>query len=136
MLRKITEQEYQLFADDPVRPHISAEFRTTENRTAFVLGDNPRAVICASMCAGVPTCEEDLDTPGDVAVFYTVWSYDRGAGRQIVFDAIDWAKQNTDAQRFVTLSPKTEMARKFHLSNGAIELQENQDTINYEYIQE
>lgn len=135
MLRKITEQEYQLFADDPVRPHISTEFRITENRTAFVLGAK-RAVICVSMCEDVPTCEKELDTPGDIAVFYTVWSYDRGAGRQIVFDAIDWAKQNTDAERFVTLSPKTEMAKKFHLGNGAIILQENTDTINYEYIQE
>ncbi len=88
------------------------------------------------MCEDVPTCEKELDTPGDIAVFYTVWSYDRGAGRQIVFDAIDWAKQNTDAERFVTLSPKTEMAKKFHLGNGAIILQENTDTINYEYIQE
>jgi hypothetical protein len=31
------------------------------------------------------------------------------------------------------LSPKTEMARKFHMKNGAVELQENDTTINYEY---
>jgi len=35
--------------------------------------------------------------------------------------------------RFVTLSPKTEMARKFHHSNGAITLSENEVTDNYEY---
>jgi hypothetical protein len=33
----------------------------------------------------------------------------------------------------VTLSPKTEMARKFHTSNGAKTLKENDETVNYEY---
>jgi hypothetical protein len=34
---------------------------------------------------------------------------------------------------FVTLSPKTEMARRFHLKNGAGVYRENSDTINYIY---
>jgi hypothetical protein len=33
----------------------------------------------------------------------------------------------------VTLSPKTEMARKFHLKNGAEVFRENPDTVNYLY---
>ena len=37
-------------------------------------------------------------------------------------------------KRFVTLSPCTEMARKFHLQNGAIELRQNEWTVNYEYL--
>jgi len=36
--------------------------------------------------------------------------------------------------RFVTLSPKTEMARRFHLKNGAVVFRENEETVNYEYI--
>jgi len=36
-------------------------------------------------------------------------------------------------ETYVTLSPKTEMARKFHLKNGARELRENSDTVNYIY---
>jgi hypothetical protein len=35
--------------------------------------------------------------------------------------------------RFVTLSPKTEMAKKFHHKNGAETFRENEDSINYEY---
>jgi hypothetical protein len=35
--------------------------------------------------------------------------------------------------RFVTLSPKTDVARRFHLRNGAIVFRENVDTVNYEY---
>jgi hypothetical protein len=36
-------------------------------------------------------------------------------------------------QRAVTLSPPTAMARKFHLRNGAFELQVNSTTVNFEY---
>ena len=38
--------------------------------------------------------------------------------------------------RYVTLSPKTEMATKFHLDNGAILLSENELTLNFEYKKE
>jgi len=36
----------------------------------------------------------------------------------------------------VTLSPKTNLARRFHLKNGAIVFRENIDTTNYEYLTE
>jgi hypothetical protein len=42
-------------------------------------------------------------------------------------------KQFPNVTRFVTLSPKTEMARRFHTKNGAITLRENEETVNYEY---
>jgi len=70
---------------------------------------------------------------GSVAVFYTVWSYDKGAGRQIVNEVFDLLKQETPCERFVTLSPLTEMARKFHISNGAKFLAKHLDCQNFEY---
>ena len=36
-------------------------------------------------------------------------------------------------KRVVTLSPKTEMARRFHLRNGAREVGVNVVTANFEY---
>ena len=42
-------------------------------------------------------------------------------------------KKSNHLNRLITLSPLTEMARNFHLNNGAIELQANQDTQNFEY---
>ena len=36
-------------------------------------------------------------------------------------------------KRLVTLSPKTDMATKFHLSNGAKLISENMLTNNFEY---
>lgn len=128
-----------LFKDDPVRPHIDWDHRISGNKRAFVLmhedGIDARAVICCAFCDTVATTEAELDSAGDqVAMFYTVWSYDRGAGREIVFAVTDWIQQNMPTvNRFVTLSPPTDMARKFHTRNGAFELQDNTETVNYEY---
>ena len=42
-------------------------------------------------------------------------------------------EKSNHLNRLITLSPLTEMARNFHLNNGAIELQVNQKTQNFEY---
>ena len=56
----------------------------------------------------------------DVAVFYTVWSYDRGAGRQLVNQLAQHIRDtNSEIVQWVTLSPLTEMAEQFHVKNGA-----------------
>lgn len=138
-LKQISSDWYTgLFKDDPVRPHIPHSFRISQNRKSFVLVDDddvtPRAVICTAFTDDVARTEQDLTTAGNTAMFYTVWSYDKGAGRDIVFAVTDWIKRNMpEVGRFVTLSPPTEMARRFHLSNGAVELQHNGDTVNFEY---
>ena len=71
------------------------------------------------------------------AVFYTIWSYAPGAGRNLIFEAVDYIKTTYPSiRRFVTLSPKTEMAKRFHIKNGAITFRENQETVNYEYLED
>ena len=53
---------------------------------------------------------------------------------EVVFDAVEWIKENMpDVDRFVTLSPPTEMAERFHIKNGAIKLRVNEETVNFEY---
>ena len=42
-------------------------------------------------------------------------------------------KQRPWVRRFVTLSPLTEMARKFHIKNGAKFIGKHQDCQNFEY---
>ena len=111
-----------IVTDDPVRPHISAAWRTRSGREVYGLYNEEklRAVICVAYTDEIPTCERDLGWPGtDVAVFYTVWSYDKGAGREIVKLQSIFKKRTWHVKRFVTLSPLTEMARNFHLRNGA-----------------
>lgn len=139
MIDFIREHELSLLGDDPVRPHLTPEFRTTDNRSVLVLyrDDKPAAVVCVAFTNEVSTNEQELtllEGKPTVAMFYTIWSYAPRAGRDLLNGAVEFIMLNTPSvKRFVTLSPKTEMARKFHFGNGAIELQENADTINYEY---
>jgi hypothetical protein len=71
-----------------------------------------------------------------VFVAYTVWSLKRGLGRQIILDGVKTIQDSYRFSRFVTLSPKTEMATKFHLSNGAIHVGESEWANNFEYLLE
>ena len=70
-----------------------------------------------------------------IAVFYTIWSYRPGAGRTLIFDAVAHIKETRpEIRQYVTLSPQTEMERRFHNKNGAVTLRTNEDTENYEYV--
>lgn len=138
-LRKIRNGEEHLIANDPVRPHIPFEWRTSNGRSIYVLENENQqidAVICVAMMNEVPTCEKDMDFVGEkVAVFYTVWSYSKGSGREIVLEtAKNIKKTSPKTTRFVTLSPITEMATKFHLKNGANFVAKHLDCQNFEYI--
>ena len=70
---------------------------------------------------------------GNIAIAYTVWSKKKGGGKLIVNEVFKMIKKSNHLSRLITLSPLTEMARKFHLSNGAIELRVNEKTQNFEY---
>ena len=143
MLTIITSPSHQLLEfikDDPVRPDISAEFRVSNGRKVVALAkeNKPDAMVCVSFHDFVPESVQDLDKVTEVpttAVFYTIWSYKAGAGRDLLVQAVeDIKKSHPEVTRFVTLSPKTEMAKRFHLKNGATIFRENLDTVNYEYI--
>jgi len=144
MLYLITSDQDQYFSrlkEDPVRPTIDHTKRIGNNRDIFVLRneqDDPTAITCVSYQDSVPTTENELfddKKEPDVAVFYTIWSYRPGAGRDLILNAVNYIKNNKpNIARFVTLSPPTEMARRFHLKNGAQVFRENAETVNYEYI--
>ena len=142
MLRIITDIADPLLdylRDDPVRPDISREFRVTQHRfVAALVDDLPKAMICVSLKQDVPSTVSDLSGDCDVpttAVFYTIWSYVSGAASELLFDTVAAIQERfPTVTRFVTLSPKTEMAHRFHMRNGARIFRENADTINYEYV--
>jgi hypothetical protein len=144
MLYLITSDQDQYFArlkEDPVRPAIDHTKRIGNNRDIFVLkndeDNSPTAITCVSYQDSVPTAENELfddKKEPDVAVFYTIWSYKPGAGRDLILNAVNYIKNNKpNIARFVTLSPPTEIARRFHLKNGAQVFRENKETVNYEY---
>lgn len=144
MLKIITDAADPLLdylRDDPVRPEIPREFRVSRHRFVAALVDqDPKAIVCVSLGDSVPESVQDL--AGDcqcptTAVFYTIWSYMSGAASELLFGTVAAIQaQWPSVTRFVTLSPKTEMAHRFHTRNGARVLQENSDTINYEYLVE
>ena len=141
LIKEITDSFFNLISEDPVRPNIPHVDRVGSNKDIFVLRDEEnkvKAITCVSYQSTIPDSESGLfeftDTP-NVAIFYTIWSYAPGAGRTLIFDAVAYIKKNNkDIKRFVTLSPKTEMAKRFHLKNGAIVYRENSETVNYEYV--
>ena len=104
--------------------------------------------MCFAFTHEVPTTVEELDDfskdaklqavhragmQGDIAIAYTVWARKRGGGRAIVNEVYKMVKQSNHLNRLVTLSPLTDMARNFHLKNGAKELQVNETSQNFEY---
>ncbi len=140
LIRELTDPLLDYIKDDPVRPEIPKEFRVSDNKfvATTVENEKPRAMVCVSLHDFVPTTVEDLTkTPEEpnTAIFYTIWSYAPGAAAELLFGVVDQIqKMFPTVTRFVTLSPKTEMAYKFHIRNGAIVLQENETTVNYEYL--
>ena len=137
IIRDSNDPLMEYIKDDPVRPEISREFRVGPNRfVGALVEERPMAMVCVNLLDRVPVSVDDLGDADryDTAVFYTIWSYAPGAATELLFATVDRIREMwPTVTRFVTLSPKTDMARKFHLKNGAFVLQENPDTVNYEY---
>jgi len=139
-LKLITHDIESWFNKDPVRPELPPSFRTKPGREVYGLLDEDgkfKSFLCLAYTTQVPRDIGELANltshDGRIIIPYTVWSYKRGAGKTIINLLISMTRDNNMADRVVTLSPQTEMAKKFHLKNGAIELQRNDDTVNFEY---
>ena len=143
-LKKINTEE------DPVRPHLSNDFRRGFGRKIFGVKyqGEVHAVMCFAYTNKIPKSEEELEklshdaylqsamrdqNIGKIAVAYTVWSKKRGGGKLIVKEVFKKIKKSNHLNRLVTLSPLTDMATKFHSRNGAKLLQVNKTTQNFEY---
>ena len=136
--------------EDPVRPELDNEFRTSYGRKIYGVKykGEIHAVMCFAFTNEIPKSVEELDMMskdaflqsirrdyqvGKIAIAYTVWSKKRGGGKLIVKEVFKLIKKTHHLNRLITLSPLTEMARKFHLSNGAVQIQVNETTQNFEY---
>ncbi len=147
----LVELPYIDCSEDPVRPELDLAFRQAYGRKIYGLKDE-EGDVCAIMCFAftnkVPKTVEEMDIlskdaamqaihragmQGDIAIAYTVWAKKKGGGRAIVNEVYKMVKDSNHLNRLVTLSPLTDMARNFHLKNGAKELQVNDTTQNFEY---
>lgn len=140
LITNTSDRFLEYIKDDPVRPEIPREFRVERGRFVLALvetAEQPQAIVCVSLHNTVPTTVDELSCTSEqptVCVAYSIWSYVPGAGRRLLMNAIKSIQQQyPNITQFVTLSPKTEMARKFHLKNGAVIFRENVDTVNYWY---
>ena len=137
--------------EDPVRPELNLDFRTSYGRKIYGIKDDSgevMAVMCFAFTNEVPVSVTDMDIlskdaalqavhkagqQGSIAVAYTVWARQKGGGKHIVNEVYKMIKKSSHLNRLVTLSPLTAMAERFHLKNGAKLLQVNEDTQNFEY---
>lgn len=140
-IKDISNKLLEFIKDDPVRPEIPTEYRVSNGRMVAALAekeDDPEAMVCVSFHDFIPQDVKDLDNTAQVpttAIFYTIWSYKSGKGQELLRQAVKGIQeQYPSVTRFVTLSPKTNVAQRFHLKNGAIIFRENLETINYEYV--
>ena len=137
-------------SDDPVRPELSNEFRTSFGRKIYGVKyqGEIHAVMCFAFTNNIPKTVDELDllskdaflqsanrdqNVGKIAIAYTVWSKKKGGGKLIVKEVYKMIKKSNHLNRLVTLSPLTDMATKFHNKNGAKLLQVNETTQNFEY---
>ena len=148
---KLVELDTCDVKEDPIRPGLDVKFRTSHGRKIF--GVKYKNEICAIMCFGftneIPKTINEFDlmtkdahlqsasrrneNVGKIAIAYTVWSKKKGGGKLIVKEVFKKIKKSNHLHRLITLSPLTDMARNFHLRNGAKELQVNEESQNFEY---
>jgi len=147
----LVELPYIDCSEDPVRPELDLAFRQAYGRKIFGLKDE-EGDLCAIMCFAftnqVPKTVDEMDVmskdaamqavhragvQGNIAIAYTVWAKKKGGGKHMVNEVYKMVKKSGHLNRLVTLSPLTEMARRFHIKNGAKELQVNEKTQNFEY---
>ena len=136
--------------EDPVRPELDNKFRTGYGRKIFGVEyqGEIHAVMCFAYTNEIPKSVDELEklstdaflqtamrdqAGGQIAIAYTVWSKKKGGGKLIVKEVFKKIKKSNHLHRLITLSPLTDMARNFHLRNGAKELQVNEESQNFEY---
>ena len=137
--------------EDPIRPELDNEFRTSFGRKIYGVKykGEIHAVMCFAFTNEIPKNVKELDLlskdaflqsatrdqkVGKIAIAYSVWSKKKGGGKLIVKEVYKKIKKSNHLNRLVTLSPLTEMAKKFHLKNKAKLFRVNETTQNFEYF--
>ena len=131
--------------EDPVRPHLNLDFRTSYGRQIYGLeyDSNIEGIVCIAFTDEIPHTEKELELMSknshleqnsSILIAYTVWSRKMGAGKEIMRKLLEHILKNMEnIKQVVTLSPLTPMATHYHIRNGAKLISINSDTQNFEY---
>ena len=151
-----------LIEDDPVRGEMlkdnSVRFEDPFHVYAEVNDETGEiaAVVCVVVCKFVPQYEVQLKAIakgrltdieealeereavhgalGTVLCPYSIWSYQKGHGSQLINNLLEATPLlHPEVDAVITMSPHTGMAMKFHMDNGAGLFATNSKTVNYEY---
>ena len=140
-IQSVSDRPELWSSSDPIHPNVGPEFKTAKGRDVYgLIGPDGewKAFMCLARTVDVPRNMQELDEmtdpSGPVVVPYTVWSFEKGAGREMINEVLWLAKMALKhVKRVVTLSPMTTMAEKFHLRNGAFKFRTNETSVNFEY---
>ncbi len=127
--------------DDPVRPELDNNFRTSMGRKIFGLkyNDEIEGVVCIAFTNELPATVKELDLmsvnedKSQIAIAYTLWSLKKGAGKKIMKELLKYMKKQNNIDSIMTLSPLTPVATHYHIRNGAKLIKINPTTQNFEY---
>ena len=127
--------------DDPIRPELSNEFRTSNGRKIFGLKYNGEieGVVCIAFTSEIPATVKELEfmsiseKESKIVIAYTVWSFKKGAGKKIMKELLKHIKSKNYLDSVMTLSPLTPMATHYHIRNGAKLIKINPTSQNFEY---
>lgn len=130
--------------EDPVRPELDVEWRTSCGRKIYGLKyeNEIEGIVCVAYTNDIPTSVKELDLmsqnafykeDADTAIAYTIWSRKRGAGKELIYKLAEHIKAKPEITQLVTLSPLTPMATHFHIRNGAKQIAINSTTQNFKY---
>ncbi len=127
--------------DDPIRPDLNNEFRTSQGRKIFGLKFNEEieGVVCIAFTNEIPTTIKELElmstheSNSKIAVAYTLWSLKKGAGKKIMKELLKYMKEKNHLDSIITLSPLTPMATHYHIRNGAKLIKINPTSQNFQY---
>ena len=149
-----------LIEDDPVRKALFKDNRIRFDDPFAVYAEineetgEIAAVVCVVVCKFIPQDEYQLrliasgstqeleDTLeevsegelGTVVCPYTIWSYQRGHGRNLINNLLEAVPvMYPEADALITMSPHTRTALKFHVRNGAVMIDRGEGAVNYEY---
>ena len=145
MLLKCDLDFLKTIEQDPIRPvellgdpkrrfEMPFEVYALVEKQGF--GTATNAVACIAHAWFIPETEDDLmeigqdSEGGNIIVPYSLWSNKKGCGTLMINALLHKFK---DEGKIITMSPKTEMAQKFHESNGAVLIQSNEESNNFEY---
>ena len=130
------ENHLHLIKDDPVRPNLfdADEARFHGPFRVFAEVDDFLMLANGEFFMETEDGEDVTNADPTLACPYSIWSYKKGAGRQLISSLIEFVTVSfPTVDSVVTMSPKSDSALKFHTNNGAEMFSVNEDTINYLY---